>query len=654
MKKLIYLFCLSIFLCGSLPACVAANQPASSTPIVSDSIADIVAKYRQAIPQEMKRDKIPGLSISVVDDQGILWTEGFGYTDWDRKTAVTPDTLFSIQSMSKSFTATAAMFAAQDGLVDLDAPITTYLPDFHVNSIFEEHPEQKMTLRMLLSHTAGFTHETSYGGNFDFPAYSFEKHIASISDTWLKFPVGTRYSYSNLGIDLAGYILQVRTGMPFIQYVQEKVLDPLGMKNSTLDVTRVRANLTRGIGHTGGPFRPPVDFLLIPSGGVWTTAADMAHYLLFHINRGAYQGTRLLREDMAETMYTPPNVAAHLYAQGIIVSTRNGARHFEHGGGGFGFNSEMIWYPDLKLGVVVLSNADTPDAYVVKLGEGVLDDIIKNNAGLYSQRAMNVTHVVPAYLPSLENNVLSDYGLEVLIESKALPEDAGVQSRARAVAGKYILMSSGFPQGTLDVSDTNGKLEISGLGDTWTAVEVKPGLYFSTSGDAFDVRGPTPLAANIHMVKANPRRLPFKVALYGICGLIFLSALFFWPIRALIRGLGKKKAPVSNSAVDPARNPWLVWASASAALASLFSLLCLVVIAFAPNLIYLPWPHPFTDLLWWQKALLDLPFASLVCSAGIILIALLFMRNVSWRRASRRVTCVVGLALMAFNLVILL
>ena len=113
----------------------------------------------------MQKDNIPGLAIAVVDDQNILWDEGFGYTDWDRQTPVTPSTLFSIQSMSKSFTATAAMFAAQDGLVDLDAPITTYLPNFHVHSIFEEHPEQKMTLRILLSHTAGFPHDAAYGGN---------------------------------------------------------------------------------------------------------------------------------------------------------------------------------------------------------------------------------------------------------------------------------------------------------------------------------------------------------------------------------------------------------------------------------------------------------------------------------------------------------
>ena len=199
MLKKILALCFSITL-----LCQTACSPVFnlSSSITTDDIADIITKYRQEIPLQMQQENVSGLAIAVVNDQNTLWAEGFGYTDWDNRIPVTASTLFSIQSMSKSFTATAAMFAAQDGLVELDEPITTYLPDFHVNSIFEEHPEQKITMRMLLSHTAGFVHEAPYGSNFDHPAYSFEKHIASISDTWLKFPVGTRYSYSNLGVDL--------------------------------------------------------------------------------------------------------------------------------------------------------------------------------------------------------------------------------------------------------------------------------------------------------------------------------------------------------------------------------------------------------------------------------------------------------------------
>jgi CubicO group peptidase (beta-lactamase class C family) len=142
-RKFLNLLILMIFLTGCAGTVAAA--PATQGSVVSPTIADIVARYREEIQQEMQMRHIPGLAIAVVDDKDILWEEGFGYTDWDGQTPVTPSTLFSIQSMSKSFTATAAMIAAQEGLVYLDAPITIYLPDFTAHSIFEEHPEQKMT-----------------------------------------------------------------------------------------------------------------------------------------------------------------------------------------------------------------------------------------------------------------------------------------------------------------------------------------------------------------------------------------------------------------------------------------------------------------------------------------------------------------------------
>ncbi len=105
-------------------------------------------------------------------------------------------------------TAAAIMLAVQRGLLDLDKPIAAYLPDFTVNSRFEAKPQAKMTLRHLLSHRAGFTHEAPIGNNDDLSFPSFEAHVRSISDTWLRFPVGDRFRYSNLGVDLAGFILQ--------------------------------------------------------------------------------------------------------------------------------------------------------------------------------------------------------------------------------------------------------------------------------------------------------------------------------------------------------------------------------------------------------------------------------------------------------------
>ncbi len=85
----------------------------------------------------MRAEKVPGLALAVVDQAGILWMDTFGYTDGDRRTAVTPDTLFSVESISKNFTAAAALIAVQEGLLDLDRPIRDYLPGFTVNSRFE-------------------------------------------------------------------------------------------------------------------------------------------------------------------------------------------------------------------------------------------------------------------------------------------------------------------------------------------------------------------------------------------------------------------------------------------------------------------------------------------------------------------------------------
>jgi len=652
----IYIFIHALLVIVFLSGCTgsAVITPNAQEPITSDSISEIITRYRQEIQQVMQQDSIPGLAIAIVDDQSILWMEGFGYTDWDNKTPVTKDTLFSIQSMSKSFTATAAMFAAQDGLVDLDAPITDYLPDFRVNSIFEEHSEQKITLRMLLSHTAGFTHEAPYGGSYDLPAYSFEKHITSISDTWLKFPVGMYYGYSNLGIDLAGYILQVRSGMPFIQHVQEKILLPLGMSSSTLDVEQIRANTTRAIGHSEIPLPPPVDFLLIPSGGVWTTAADLARYLQFHINEGMIDGKRLLNENLAETMYTPPNIVGELvgYSLGIAISNRHGARSFQHSGGGFGFNSSMVWYPELKLGSVVLTNSDQAGLYYYTLSESILDDIIASSPDVYAQLEENSTPKEPAYPPVKGESPLTDTQLRNLIESKALLDDTSTAKRRSDYAGMYIMQTLGTPGETFEVSNTNGALELTYLSDVEKMTEVEPGLFFSPSGEALDLRGPDLLFGNIHIIRANHSTLLFRGAFYLICGLSFLFALLFWPLRSLLQGRRQKIFPSANQAKS-IRDAQLVYARVAVAIGSFFSLLCLMVLVVIPNMVYFSWPHPYTELKVWQHLLLYLPYFSMVLAGLAAVLALLVYKNSSLVRFMRTYFLITILVLLAFNITIL-
>jgi CubicO group peptidase (beta-lactamase class C family) len=356
-----------LFSVAAPPPSSAGESPRrqASAPARDPVVAQIVKELQAGLPALVKEKDVPGVAVAVVDDKAILWQGVYGFTSRAKDKPVTQRTLFSIQSMSKSFTALAILMAVQDGLLDLDRSITEYIPDFTVHSRFEENPERKMTLRHLLSHRAGFTQEAPVGGNFDSRPHTFSEHVLSISDTWLRYPVGYRYSYSNLGIDLAGWILEKKSGVPFAKYVREKVLAPLGMNDSTLDVETILKAEDRAVGHVA-PFLKvaggiPVEVPMVPAGGIYTNIVDMARYLMFHINKGRAGEAQLLKKDLIEAMHTvqfPEKCERFGYGLGLVSSHIGPQACLTHGGGGYGFNSYMAMYPGLKLGVVVLTNGD--------------------------------------------------------------------------------------------------------------------------------------------------------------------------------------------------------------------------------------------------------------------------------------------------------
>jgi len=339
------------------------------------------------MPEWLKQKETPGAAIAVVDDKAILWSEVYGHTSRAKDKPLTPRTLFSIQSMSKSFTALGVLMAVQDGLLDLDAPITDYLPDFSVRSRFEDHPERKMTLRLLLSHRAGFSHEAPVGSNYDSRPTTFSEHILSISDTWLRYPVGYRYSYSNLGIDLAGYILEKKSGQPFAAYIRDKVLIPLGMNDSTLDIAAILKAEDRAIGHLGPAAVVaggiPVEIPMVPAGGVYTNVLDMARYLMFHINEGRIDGRPLLRDDLMKAMHSVAFPELHQtfgYGLGIAVDHCGPEVFYSHGGGGYGFGSYMVMFPGLKLGMIYMTNSGQGGQGIGWISD-IVTELIAKSAG---------------------------------------------------------------------------------------------------------------------------------------------------------------------------------------------------------------------------------------------------------------------------------
>ncbi|MCU7731012.1 beta-lactamase family protein [Actinoplanes sp. KI2] len=507
---------------AALVAMVVA--PSAAAPAVRfDGATAVVARYRAEIPRLMAREHIPGLAVAVVDGERVVWQQGFGYTDRDRRTPITADTLFSVQSMSKIFTATAVMLAVQAGRLDLDVPITRYLPGFTVHSAFEPRPERRITLRMLLSHTAGLTHEAPVGNNYEPEPGAFEEHVRSISDTWLRFPVGTGYAYSNLGIDLAGYILEQVTGEPFPVVVRDSLLVPLHMDRSTFDRSQVHATADRAVGHAGDPVPAPVDIPMTAAGGLWSSAADLAQFLRFQLGEGTIGGHRVLAAPLMREMRTVPAPDAGApagYALGVARTRWRAGQYldlFSHGGGGYGFLSDLWWLPQLQLGIAVLTNSAEHHLQGT-LALGILHDLVTEPGSPYRDRL----HALPTQSDVVEpdTHFVPPQDLADRISAVALPASAAQSARWAGYpewyrTGRRGAMSPSTPPSRFHVESGVPYFDAAedGTPVRHRLTEFRPGLFLADNGEFLDLRGPPVRwrGLNLNPVGNGPRPLQWTL-----------------------------------------------------------------------------------------------------------------------------------------------
>jgi len=475
-------------------------------------LATLIDEFRASVPKLMKEGKIPGCAIALVDKEGILWAEGFGTTDFKREIPVTPDTLFNIGSISKAFTATAVLSAVQDGLLDLDEPIATYLPDFKVYSRYETDPSEKITLRRLLSHTAGIPHETT-GCNMLEVTDSFEDRVTSLYGTWLRYPVGQGYSYSGAGYDLAAYIIQIVSGVPFEQVMADRVFRPLGMLNSTLDPNEVRSNTNRAIGHMIGIAEHPTAHGLIGAGGVWTSASDLAQLMRLFLNEGTVDGKRFLDESLIDTMLTPNAVINKpededklLHSMGIVFSKRRLRKEvidtLGHAGAGGGYLTHFEWYPEFGAGSIVLTNR-MPHSVLgdLTIGRRLHEEGILNRR--FPTQSWDRKQLIPKWTTWPKHN-----------PSCYRPEWKKYCRNYRLRFSGYklkwwakLVLALGLDQYTprIKVSEKNGYLclteslffetLLSGNFDRQVdsrLMEAKPGVFYTASGDVLDFSGKDP------------------------------------------------------------------------------------------------------------------------------------------------------------------
>ena len=632
-KKFIISCLVFLFFFSQMASPVSASSRADSAP----DFEAIIAKYQQQIPLLMAEQGLPGLAIAVTDESRVLWVEGFGFTDTNHKVPITPETIFSIQSASKVLSATAVLAAVQEGLVDLDVPITTYIPDFTVHSIFETNPERMITLRRLLSHTAGFTVEAPVGNNYDMEPGTFEEHIRSISDTWLRFPVGTGYAYSNLGVDLAGYILQKVSGKPFADYVQEHVLQPIGMDQSSFDMDQIRTNADRAIGHSYPQPRVPLVVPMIPSGGFYSSAADMARFIQFELNRGSINGQPVLAPTLIDEMYTipaPSQGSREGYALGVAKTGWYKAQNtviMSHGGGGFGFLADLWWLPDIKLGITILTNSADHNLQG-SLALQILYDFSHEPGSVYAQRLLSLPPT-----PSVtegDGHFRPPAGLAELIASQAQPPSDGDLARWQKYVGYYgrsdwdvIDPQNAYMQ--IYITNSSLFLQVRDTPDELKLTEVAPGLFFASNGEALDLRGRVFTWRNIKLIKTGQGPVPWQKGVLWVCALFFLAGLLWLPVRGLVR-LFRRAGPSAQVS-----RRWRSVRAVTVLLSSLGGLASIGLIFLMPLVVhsgFLGWMH----LPFWVRALMHGPFVLLVFGGGFLAITATGWKN-HWPIQSERI-----------------
>jgi CubicO group peptidase (beta-lactamase class C family) len=353
------------------PDLVAIDAPRSEanglTAIMLDGPTDpeeFEAFLDPLVADLMEANHIPGGAITVVKDGQIFFAKGYGYADVERGTPATADTtIFRTGSISKVFTWTAVMQLVEQGKLDLNADVNTYLTHFQIPDTFAE----PITLAQLMSHTAGFEDQLTDGATYASantyqPLQDFlgEKIPARI------FPPGQVLAYSNYGAALAGEIVAEVSGEPFEQYVANYILEPLGMDHSTfLQPLPSGMNQNAAVGYDiddkGVPHAGSFEFIQVqPAGALSATATDVAHFMIAHLQNGQFGDERILQPESSQDMrqqYYAFNPQLPGMTRGFAEAYRNHIHFVFHPGSLERSSSLLALLPEQNVGIFMTFNS---------------------------------------------------------------------------------------------------------------------------------------------------------------------------------------------------------------------------------------------------------------------------------------------------------
>ncbi|MBV6449443.1 MAG: D-aminopeptidase [Anaerolineales bacterium] len=361
---------LSVAVPASARGGVAAGEKMSALPNQPqgpNDAAEMEAFMDDLLARQMEENHIAGAAVAVVKDGQLFFAKGYGYADVENKIPVDAETtMFKIGSLTKLFTWTAVMQLVEQGKLNLDADVNTYL-DFSIPNTYP----QPITLKHLMTHTSGFE-------DLHAELVSLDEENLAPPNAWLSShiparvrPPGEVAAYSNYNAALAGYIVARVSGQSFSEYVQGQILNPLGMTNTTAQSptpSELRAQESVGYLYDGGAYQVFPQLLspedLFPAGVMRASASDMARFMIMHLQSSFYGDAaseiRILKEETAqqmhETLFAPdPRILGNAY--GFFEFDDNGQRALGHSGSGEPMESMLLLLPEQNLGVFVAYNS---------------------------------------------------------------------------------------------------------------------------------------------------------------------------------------------------------------------------------------------------------------------------------------------------------
>jgi len=358
----------------------------ASEILTHHEVASNVALLCAWIESQMAYCQQPGLSMGIVYDQELVWAQGFGYANVERKVAATPQTIYRIASITKLFTATAVLQLRDAGKLQLDDPIVKHLPWFEVQNRYPDAPP--ITLAHLLTHTSGLPRESAfpYWTDNHFPTREEMKEALPQQETIL--PTESTWKYSNLALSLAGEIVAAVSGMDYADYVQQHILNPLGMSSTFVrspdpNHPRLATGYGRRMPDNSREICPFTDCKgITPAGNMSSTVEDLARFAMLQFRDGAAGGQQILRgstlREMHRVHWLDPDWQAG-WGWGFRVMRQSGKTTIGHGGAVRGYRTLLHLRPADKIAVIALTNADdgNPLMFVEKAFQWVAPAILK-------------------------------------------------------------------------------------------------------------------------------------------------------------------------------------------------------------------------------------------------------------------------------------